>query len=417
MIFLRQSTASQEIPLGRFVDSTDGNTEETALTIANTDITIWKTGATTLANKNSGGATHIANGEYYCVLDATDTDTIGPMKVAVHVAGALSVQVFCCVLDEAVYDALFGTAGWATAAELAKVPKSDGTVTFNATCSSDIKSGLATPANILGAAVPGAYGAGTLGKVVGDNLDATVSSRLATAGYTAPLDAAGVRGAVGLAAANLDTQLGDVPTVAEFEARTLLAADYFDPAADTVATVTSLTNPVTLANGAHGGAAATLSLKSVDVTNGDGGGTAVGIVANGAGGTGLLVSGTASDITADITGNLSGSIGSVDTGGIAAASFSAGAIDAAAIAADAIGASELAAGAVDEILNDALTDSVPADGALPTVRQSLYMIWQFLSERSVAGTTVTVRKADGTTALMTFTLDDGTNPTSITRAT
>jgi len=38
-------------------------------------------------------------------------------------------------------------------------------------------------------------------------LDALVSSRLATAGYTAPLSAAGVRTAVGLASANLDTQL------------------------------------------------------------------------------------------------------------------------------------------------------------------------------------------------------------------
>lgn len=33
MIFLKQSTASQEVPLGYFVDSTDGNTEETGLTI------------------------------------------------------------------------------------------------------------------------------------------------------------------------------------------------------------------------------------------------------------------------------------------------------------------------------------------------------------------------------------------------
>jgi hypothetical protein len=41
------------------------------------------------------------------------------------------------------------------------------------------------------------------------------------------LDAAGVRAAVGLASANLDTQLADLPTVAEFEARTLVAADYF----------------------------------------------------------------------------------------------------------------------------------------------------------------------------------------------
>jgi len=52
------------------------------------------------------------------------------------------------------------------------------------------------------------------------------------------LDAAGVRTAVGLASANLDTQLGDIPTVSEFEARTLVAADYFDPAADAVANVT-----------------------------------------------------------------------------------------------------------------------------------------------------------------------------------
>ena len=43
-------------------------------------------------------------------------------------------------------------------------------------------------------------------------LDAAISSRLATSGYTAPLDAAGTRSAVGLAAANLDTQLGTLAT-------------------------------------------------------------------------------------------------------------------------------------------------------------------------------------------------------------
>lgn len=108
-IKLRQSTASQEIPLGCFVDSTDGNTEETALTINNTDIKLWKSGATTLANKNSGGATHISNGVYYCVLDATDTNTIGPLVIFVHVSGALAVRVECEVLDEAVFDVHFGT--------------------------------------------------------------------------------------------------------------------------------------------------------------------------------------------------------------------------------------------------------------------------------------------------------------------
>jgi hypothetical protein len=63
-----------------------------------------------------------------------------------------------------------------------------------------------------------------------------------------------------------------------------------------------------------------------------------------------------------------------------------------------------------------LADAVAADGSVPTLQQALYMIVQFLNERSVSGTTMTVKKPDGTTSLMTFTLNDATNPTSITRA-
>jgi hypothetical protein len=103
---LRYATASQEIPLGYFLDSTDGDTEETALAITNTDIKLWKSGATTLANKNSGGATHISNGIYYCVLDDTDTNTLGPMVIFIHESGALPVRVGCCVYGVNVYDSL-----------------------------------------------------------------------------------------------------------------------------------------------------------------------------------------------------------------------------------------------------------------------------------------------------------------------
>ncbi len=103
-LYLKQSTASQEVPLGYFVDSTDGNTEETGLAIANTDIKLWKSGATALANKNSGGATHISNGLYYTVLDATDTNTLGPMVIFVHVSGALPVRVETVVLAANIYD-------------------------------------------------------------------------------------------------------------------------------------------------------------------------------------------------------------------------------------------------------------------------------------------------------------------------
>lgn len=106
-IYLKQSTASQEVALGFFVDSTDGNTEKTALTIANTDIRLHKTGATTLANP-AAGATHISNGIYYWVADATDTNTLGPMTVYCHPTGALAVRVECCVLAANIYDSLIG---------------------------------------------------------------------------------------------------------------------------------------------------------------------------------------------------------------------------------------------------------------------------------------------------------------------
>jgi hypothetical protein len=111
-IILRQSTAGQEVPLGPFLDTTDGDSEETGLTIANTDILLWKTGSTTLASKNSGGATHISNGVYYAVLDATDTNTVGSLKIFVHVAGALFCTLTCLVYPTAVYDALIAGTGY-----------------------------------------------------------------------------------------------------------------------------------------------------------------------------------------------------------------------------------------------------------------------------------------------------------------
>ena len=50
---------------------------------------------------------------------------------------------------------------------------------------------------------------------------------------TALLDAAGIRTALGLATANLDTQIADLPTNAELAARSLLAADYATATAST----------------------------------------------------------------------------------------------------------------------------------------------------------------------------------------
>lgn len=76
---------------------------------------------------------------------------------------------------------------------------------------------------------------GSVGSVTGltaSNLDATISSRLASASYTAPLDAAGTRTAVGLTSANLDTQIATLATPTNITA-------------GTITTVTNLTNAPT----------------------------------------------------------------------------------------------------------------------------------------------------------------------------
>ena len=121
-MYLRQST-SQVIRIGPFLDSTDGVTPETGLSLANTDVKLSKDGAT-FANKNSGGLTADgANGWYSGTLDTTDTATIGILKVEVTKTGSLPVWEAFFVLEEAIYDALFATSslGYAGITELAAV--------------------------------------------------------------------------------------------------------------------------------------------------------------------------------------------------------------------------------------------------------------------------------------------------------
>lgn len=109
MQFLRQSTASQEVTLGPIV-GTDGVTPYTSALLAS-EIKVFKHGATALANKNSGGSTHIASGIHYCVLDATDTDTAGLLTLFVVVSGNLIAREKFQLLPGQVYDALVGNSG------------------------------------------------------------------------------------------------------------------------------------------------------------------------------------------------------------------------------------------------------------------------------------------------------------------
>jgi len=106
--FLKQSTASQVRAVGPFIDDTDFTTTETGLSIANTDVKLSANGGAS-ANKNSGGGTHIANGMYALTFDATDTATVGELSGSISVSGALVVPFKFTVLEESVYDALFGS--------------------------------------------------------------------------------------------------------------------------------------------------------------------------------------------------------------------------------------------------------------------------------------------------------------------
>lgn len=67
------------------------------------------------------------------------------------------------------------------------------------------------------------------------------------------------------------------------------------------------------------------------------------------------------------------------------------------------------------VLNTAMTEGYAADGAQATLTQALYLIMQSVIERSVSGTTVTIKKLDGTTTAATLQTNSATNPTAVTR--
>ncbi len=69
------------------------------------------------------------------------------------------------------------------------------------------------------------------------------------------------------------------------------------------------------------------------------------------------------------------------------------------------------------ILTTAITEAYRANGAAPTIAQALSEILAHLGEAAISGTTKTINKFDHSTPAETFTLDDATVPTSITRAT
>ena len=136
-LFLRQSTAGQDVVLGPFVDDTDFKSPKTALSIANTDVKLFKDGASSV-DKNTGGGTHLGSGAYGFTFNASDTDVVGQLLILIDVAGALAVWVEAQVIEEAVYDIQYAAAS--TGEVTADIVKVDG-VTAAATNLSDTYDG------------------------------------------------------------------------------------------------------------------------------------------------------------------------------------------------------------------------------------------------------------------------------------
>ena len=485
MQWLKQSTATT-VKLGPFFDEDDGKTEEVGLTISQADIRLSKNGAAFAQTNNAAGATHDENGWYGVPLDTTDTGTLGRLTVAIHESGALAVWEKYLVVPANVYDSLFLGTDYlqADAVEISgdSTAANNAESFFDGTGYAGTNNVIPTVTTLTGHTAQTGDNFARIGAPVGASISADIADvptvaemnarTLAAADYFDPAadavanvtlvattttntDMRGTDSAAlatvctetrlaELDAANLPTDIADVPTVAEFNARTIAAADYFDPVNDAVASVTLVDTTTTNTDmrGTDNAALAATALTDATWTDARAGYLDELDAANlptdiadiptvaefnartqptadyfdpAADEVALVTLVTTTTTNTDMRGTDNAALASVCTEGRLAE------LDAANLPADVAALNDLSAAdvnaeVVDVLRTDTIPDSYAADGAQPTIAQAILAIQQFLQERAVSGTTVTVIKPGGGTA-MTFTLDDATDPTSITRAT
>lgn len=206
---------------GRLDSLLDGASAPSAATVADA---VWDEALAGHAGVGSAGAALTAAGS------AGDPwSTALPGAYGAGTAGLLLGTTIPNAIDA--IDNYVDTEIGALTTELAKVPKSDSNVSFNATAIAAIQNGLATPTNIT---------AGTITTVTNltnaptnGDFTATMKSSITAAVPTAANNADAVwdEGSTGhtdagKAGAQLWTVLDDVPNTSEFQARTIAAADY-----------------------------------------------------------------------------------------------------------------------------------------------------------------------------------------------
>ncbi|TXH99562.1 MAG: hypothetical protein E6Q76_19635 [Rhizobium sp.] len=427
-IILRRATASQEVMLGTFLDDTDGKTPETGLTIANTDIKLFKSGATSEVNKNSGGATHVSGGRYYAVFDATDSDTVGPNgEINVAMPGALPVRRPLVVLHENVYDWLFGStapstfAGGAVASVTGAVGSVTGNVGGNVVGSvGSVAAGGITAASIATGAIDadaiadGAIDAGALAD------GAITAAKLATGAITAAKFAAGAIDAAAIATDAIDADALKADAVTEIQSGLATTTHLNAVEADTQDIQSRL--PAALVSGriaadAVAVSGSTAAADAVEANIGNLNATvdsrsshsaADVVTALGAGSTLTALAPAATALsTAQWSNTRAGYLDNLSGGAVALAS---GVTVSDKTGFSLTSAYDFAKGTA------AVTESYAANGAAPTPVQALLAIHQMLMGFTISGTSYTVKQLDGSTTAFVVTLNDGTSPTGAARA-
>lgn len=450
MLVLRQSTAV-DVLIGPFVDSTDGYTAETGVSPS---VSVSKNGQALAAKNDATTPTHDADGYYNCELDATDTNTVGTLVLIVPgSATSLPVRHEYQVIEEDAYDAIY--ASGAHPVETGDLPSNFGSLAItgggavtagtvsdktgysisgtkqtldalndvsaadvNAQCDTAISdAALATAANLAtvdanvdailvdtGTDIPARFDGieGATFSSATDSLEAIRDrgdSAWTTGGGGSAPTAAEVADAVWDEARSGHTTAGSFGEGVNVEALNTQAKADVNAEADTAISDAALATAANLATVDSNVDAILVDTNELqtDWTNG--------------GRLDLIVDGILEDTGTTIPASIT-ALNDLDAAGIRTAlGFATASYD------TDIAALPTAAENATAVLTTAMTESYSTDGGTKTVAQALYEIAQILQESTAAGTTVTVKRVDGSTTAMTFTLDSSTAPTSITRAT
>lgn len=111
MLFLKEDTNSY-VRVGPFIDATDGYTIESGLTMTGADVFISKgQGAFSGIHNSTQELFYDAYGFYQCLLDATDTSTVGMIQLTIQKSGARPIYHEFMVMAVDSYDRIFGNSG------------------------------------------------------------------------------------------------------------------------------------------------------------------------------------------------------------------------------------------------------------------------------------------------------------------